>query len=143
MTFDVCNWLLRFSIEFTQSTWSTTTKSIGKFLQNISWKFFPIDFQSPIDFSQLHMIRALVYRYLLYTTSTYNMYTSRYIVSSVIGYWYYDRELIYILGTICVLLSTYIDILSNLFWRYPVSKDFLLHRPLLALNSKGTFNIEI
>ena len=44
LTFDVFNWLLTFSIEFTQSTWFTTTKSIGKILKTISWEFFQLTF---------------------------------------------------------------------------------------------------
>ena len=44
MTFDVCNWLLMFSIEFTQSTWFTTIKSIGKNFQKNSWKLFQLTF---------------------------------------------------------------------------------------------------
>ena len=44
MTFDVCNWLLAFLIEFTQSTWFTTIKSIGKLFQKNSWKFFQLTF---------------------------------------------------------------------------------------------------
>ena len=49
MTFDVCNWLLTFSIEFTQSTWFTTTKSIGKILQKNSWKFFQLTFSLQLN----------------------------------------------------------------------------------------------
>ena len=51
------NWLLMAAIEFTQSTWFTTSKVNCKiFLCHI----FPIHFQSPIHFSHLHMIRPLI-----------------------------------------------------------------------------------
>ena len=44
LTFDVAIDFLMFAIEFTQSTWFTTTKWIGKSLQKISWKFFQLTF---------------------------------------------------------------------------------------------------
>ena len=50
LTFDVFNWVYsKHMIHYNKVNWKKFSK---KFL-----KIFPIDFQSPIDFSQLHMIR--------------------------------------------------------------------------------------
>ena len=52
LTFDVFNWVYsKHMIHYNKVNWKNFSK---KFL-----KIFPIDFQSPIDFSQLHMIRPL------------------------------------------------------------------------------------
>ena len=54
LTFDVFNWVYsKHMIHYNKVNWKNFSK---KFL-----KIFPIDFQSPIDFSQLHMIRPLVF----------------------------------------------------------------------------------
>ena len=53
LTFDIFNWVYsKHMIHYNKVNWKNFAK---KFL-----KIFPIDFQSPIDFSQLHMIRPLV-----------------------------------------------------------------------------------
>ena len=53
LTFDVFNWVYsKHMIHYNKVNWKNFSK---KFL-----KIFPIDFQSPIDFSQLHMIRPLI-----------------------------------------------------------------------------------
>ena len=59
LTYGSSNWLSSFAIEFTQNTWFTSSKVYWKNLEQFFHNFFPIDFQSPIDFSQLHMIRPL------------------------------------------------------------------------------------
>ena len=59
LTFDVCNRLYsKHMIHYNKVNWKIFAKN---FLKN-----FPIDFQSPIDFSQLHMIRPLVWAQLLF-----------------------------------------------------------------------------
>ena len=53
LTFDVFNWVYsKHMIHYNKVNWKNFSK---KFL-----KIFPIDFQSPIDFSQLHMIRPQI-----------------------------------------------------------------------------------
>ena len=53
LTFDVFNWVYsKHMIHYNKVNWKIFAKN---FL-----KIFPIDLQSPIDFSQLHMIRPLV-----------------------------------------------------------------------------------
>ena len=50
LTFDIFNWVYsKHMIHYNKVNWKNFAKN---FL-----KIFPIDFQSPIDFSQLHMIR--------------------------------------------------------------------------------------
>ena len=61
LTYGSSNWLSLIAIDFTQSTWFTTSKVNCKNISEFLSKNFPIDFQSPIDFSQLHMIRPLVF----------------------------------------------------------------------------------
>ena len=59
LTFDVFNWVYsKHMIHYNKVNWKNFAKN---FL-----KIFPIDFQSPIDFSQLHMIRPYVcmYKYI-------------------------------------------------------------------------------
>ena len=52
LTFDVFNWVYsKHMIHYNKVNWKNFAKN---FL-----KIFPIDFQSPIDFTQLHMIRPL------------------------------------------------------------------------------------
>ena len=54
LTFDIFNWVYsKHMIHYNKVNWKIFAKN---FL-----KIFPIDFQSPIDFSQLHMIRPLLY----------------------------------------------------------------------------------
>ncbi len=60
LTYGSSNWVSLIAIDFTQSTWFTTSKVNCKNISEFLSKNFPIDFQSPIDFSQLHMIRPLV-----------------------------------------------------------------------------------
>ena len=60
LTYGSSNWLSLIAIDFTQSTWFTTSKVNCKNISEFLSKKFPIDFQSPIDFSQLHMIRPIV-----------------------------------------------------------------------------------
>ena len=59
LTFDVCNWVYsKHMIHYNKVNW----KIFAKYFL----KIFPIDFQSPIDFSQLHMIRPqIIPRYSL------------------------------------------------------------------------------
>ena len=57
LTYGSSNWLSLIAIDFTQSTWFTKSKVNCKNISEFLSKKFPIDFQSPIDFSQLHMIR--------------------------------------------------------------------------------------
>ena len=57
LTYGSSNWVSLIAIDFTQSTWFTTSKVNCKNISEFLSKKFPIDFQSPIDFSQLHMIR--------------------------------------------------------------------------------------
>ena len=64
LTYGSSNWLSLIAIDFTQSTWFTTSKVNCKNISEFLSKKFPIDFQSPIDFSQLHMIRPLMYMYV-------------------------------------------------------------------------------
>ena len=53
LTFDVFNWVYsKHMIHYNKVNW----KNFAKYFL----KFFPIDFQYPIDFSQLHMIRPLI-----------------------------------------------------------------------------------
>ena len=53
LTFDVFNWVYsKHMIHYNKVNWKIFAKN---FL-----KIFPIDLQSPIDFSQLHMIRPLM-----------------------------------------------------------------------------------
>ena len=59
LTYGSSNWVSLIAIDFTQSTWFTTSKVNCKNISEFLSKKFPIDFQSPIDFSQLHMIRPL------------------------------------------------------------------------------------
>ena len=59
LTYGSSNWVSLIAIDFTQSTWFTTSKVNCKNISEFLSKTFPIDFQSPIDFSQLHMIRPL------------------------------------------------------------------------------------
>ena len=61
LTYGSSNWVSLIAIDFTQSTWFTTSKVNCKNISEFLSKKFPIDFQSPIDFSQLHMIRPLIY----------------------------------------------------------------------------------
>ena len=61
LTYGSSNWVSLIAIDFTQSTWFTTSKVNCKNISEFLSKNFPIDFQSPIDFSQLHMIRPLIY----------------------------------------------------------------------------------
>ena len=74
LKFGVCNWLLMFAIDFwcLQLTFDVFNWVYSKHMihyNKVNWKnfaknflkIFPIDFQSPIDFSQLHMIRPLIY----------------------------------------------------------------------------------
>ena len=52
LTFDVFNWVYsKHMIHYNKVNW----KNFAKYFL----KFFPIDFQYPIDFSQLHMIRPV------------------------------------------------------------------------------------
>ena len=60
LTYGSSNWVSLIAIDFTQSTWFTTSKVNCKNISEFLSKNFPIDFQSPIDFSQLHMIRPLM-----------------------------------------------------------------------------------
>ena len=70
LKFGVCHWLLMFAIDFWcfQLTFDVFNWVYSKHMihyNKVNWKnfaknflkIFPIDFQSPIDFSQLHMIR--------------------------------------------------------------------------------------
>ena len=60
LTYGSSNWLSLVAIDFTQSTWFTTSKVNCKNISEFLSKNFPIHFQSPIDFTQLHMIRPLI-----------------------------------------------------------------------------------
>ena len=60
LTYGSSNWLSLIAIDFTQCTWFTASKVNYKNISEFLSKKFPIDFQSPIDFSQLHMIRPIV-----------------------------------------------------------------------------------
>ena len=57
LTYGSSNWLSLVAIDFTQSTWFTTSKVNCKNISEFLSKNFPIHFQPPIDFSHLHMIR--------------------------------------------------------------------------------------
>ena len=57
LTYGSSNSLSLVAIDFTQTTWFTTSKVNCKTISEFLLKKFPIDFQFPIDFSQLHMIR--------------------------------------------------------------------------------------
>ena len=61
LTYMSSNWLSLVPIDFTQSTWFTRSKVNWKIFSHFCWKFFPIHFESPKHFTQLHMIRPLMY----------------------------------------------------------------------------------
>ena len=57
LTYGSSNWLSLIAIDFTQSTWFTTSKVNCKNISEFLPKKIPIDFQTPKHFTQLHMIR--------------------------------------------------------------------------------------
>ena len=94
LTYGSSNWVSLIAIDFTQSTWFTTSKVNCKNISEFLSKNFPIDFRSPIDFSQLHMIRPLVF------DSTYNCWIS------CVSEWQFIAHF---------LLNSFVK-LSQLFW---------------------------
>ena len=71
LTYGSSNWVSLIAIDFTQSTWFTTSKVNCKNVSEFLSKKFPIDFLSPIDFSQLHMIRPLMCQFAHHNNLSY------------------------------------------------------------------------
>ena len=87
LTFDVFNWVYsKHMIHYNKVNWKIFSK---KFL-----KIFPIDFQSPIDFSQLHMIRPLMCLCAHHeVTNTYKV--STYQITTDNSVWYMHCNILY------------------------------------------------